>query len=85
MTHAHEDHYPGNPILLRHLPGAKSFAASLATNHIKKMLAFAPPKWEVWFPNGQVLKESQLTPEAISQEGTEVVSFARPHSRQNHD
>jgi len=68
-THAHGDHYLGNPVLLGHFSNAKSIATSLVANEIKKTLAIAVPRWEVWFPNGQILKEGLVAPEALPANG----------------
>lgn len=68
-TYAHGDHFFGNPVILQHFPGTTSIATSLVATGIKTTLATAIPRWEEWFPNGQILTKGQIVPESLPENG----------------
>ncbi|RAO73261.1 uncharacterized protein BHQ10_009273 [Talaromyces amestolkiae] len=68
-THAHGDHYFGNPIILDRFPGAKCVATASVASGIERTLAASIPRWQGWFSNGQILAEKQSVPESLPQTG----------------
>lgn len=68
-THAHGDHFFGNPVILKHFPNATCIATSRVTQGIEKTLATALPRWETWFPNGQILSKEQSVPKSLPEQG----------------
>lgn len=68
-THAHGDHFFGNPLILKHFSNATCIATSRVTQGIKKTLATALPRWENWFPNGQILSKEQIVPNSLPEQG----------------
>ncbi|EEA19186.1 hypothetical protein TMatcc_010266 [Talaromyces marneffei ATCC 18224] len=68
-THAHGDHYFGNPVILEHFPGAKCVATASVAAGIEKTLAASIPIWQGWFPDGQILSERQTVPESLPETG----------------
>ncbi|CAI7579344.1 unnamed protein product [Penicillium crustosum] len=68
-THAHGDHFFGNPVILQHFPGTTSVATSLVAAGIKTTLVSAIPRWEEWFPDGQILTKEQIVPESLPENG----------------
>lgn len=67
-THAHGDHYFGNPIILKHFPEATCIATLSVAGAIERTLAAAIPKWQKWFPNGQI-PAGQIAPVCLSETG----------------
>lgn len=67
-THAHGDHYFGNPVILKRFPGAINVATSSVATGIKETLDAAIPRWENWFPNGQI-PDGQIIPESLPENG----------------
>lgn len=68
-THAHGDHYFGNPIICNQFPGAKCIATASVAAGIERTLAASIPTWQGWFPDGQILAERQSVPEALPETG----------------
>ncbi|KAJ5754138.1 metallo-beta-lactamase superfamily protein [Penicillium nucicola] len=68
-THAHGDHYFGNPVILKHFPEATSVTTSLVATGIRDTLASAIPRWKGWFPNGQILSEGHIIPDSLPETG----------------
>ncbi|KAF4962384.1 hypothetical protein F66182_18181 [Fusarium sp. NRRL 66182] len=69
ITHAHGDHYFGTPIILDRFPGAKFIATASVAAGIERTLAASIPRWQGWFPNGQILVEKQTVPESLPETG----------------
>jgi glyoxylase-like metal-dependent hydrolase (beta-lactamase superfamily II) len=68
-THAHGDHYFGNPVILEQFPGVKFIATAAVAAGIKRTLAASIPIWQGWFPDGQILAEEQRVPESLPNTG----------------
>lgn len=68
-THAHGDHYFGNPVILKNFPGAISVTTSRVATGIEETLATAIPRWERWFPDGQILTGEQIIPQSLPADG----------------
>ncbi|PYH87319.1 metallo-beta-lactamase superfamily protein [Aspergillus uvarum CBS 121591] len=67
-THAHADHFLGNPVVLRSFPEAKCVATSTVSNAIKKDWPESLGMWEKMFPGGQIAG-NQSVPEPLSSSG----------------
>ncbi|EED12199.1 conserved hypothetical protein [Talaromyces stipitatus ATCC 10500] len=68
-THAHGDHFFGNPIILEQFPGSKSVATASVAAKIKRTLPATIPVWQGFFPDGQVLSDKQVAPEPLPENG----------------
>ncbi|EAW15307.1 MBL fold metallo-hydrolase [Aspergillus clavatus NRRL 1] len=68
-THAHGDHYLGNPIILKHFPDATCIATARVAEDIKNTITSSTPLWTTWFPNNQILTEGQVVPESLPKNG----------------
>ena len=67
-THAHGDHFFGNPMILAEFPEAKSVATSFVVEGMKQFLADGLEKWNGLFPNGQI-PDGQVVPEPLPENG----------------
>lgn len=67
-THAHGDHFLGNPVLLRYFPEAKCVTTSLVAGGIKRQWPHSLDLWHRLFPNGQV-SDGQKVPEPLPDSG----------------
>ncbi|KAJ5756648.1 beta-lactamase-like protein [Penicillium manginii] len=67
-THAHGDHFFGNPVLLRHFPEAECVATPSVAQAIAKQLPDGIDLWKQMFPGGQV-PEGQFSPTSLPQGG----------------
>ncbi|CEJ57321.1 hypothetical protein PMG11_06018 [Penicillium brasilianum] len=63
-THAHGDHFFGNPVLLRHFPQAECVATPSVARAIAKQLPDGVDMWKQMFPGGQV-PEGQFSPTSL--------------------
>jgi glyoxylase-like metal-dependent hydrolase (beta-lactamase superfamily II) len=72
-THAHGDHYFGNPVILDHFPGAKCVATASVAAGIERTLTASIPVWQGWFPGGQILAARQSVPESLPETGEFVI------------
>ncbi|KAE8374391.1 beta-lactamase-like protein [Aspergillus bertholletiae] len=68
-THAHGDHFLGNPVILKHFPGATCIATKSVASGVKHALHTAIPRWQGWFPDGQILTEGQVIPDVLPETG----------------
>lgn len=68
-THAHGDHYFGNPVIMDRFPGVKCVATASVAKGIERTIEASIPVWQGWFPDGQVLAERQSVPEALPETG----------------
>ncbi|OGM46230.1 hypothetical protein ABOM_004846 [Aspergillus bombycis] len=68
-THAHGDHFLGNPIILRHFPGATCITTRSVADGVKQTLNTAVSRWQGWFPDGQILAEGQVIPHMLPETG----------------
>jgi glyoxylase-like metal-dependent hydrolase (beta-lactamase superfamily II) len=78
-THAHGDHYLGNPILLKKFPSATCVTTSAVANEIKATLATAIPKWNGWLPNGQIVTDDQVIPRSLPANGEFSIDGCKLH------
>ncbi len=67
-THAHGDHFFGNPVLLKHFPEAICVATSSVVEGIKQHLLNRLAMWQMWFPNGQI-PDGQIIPNPLPANG----------------
>ncbi|PYH87318.1 metallo-beta-lactamase superfamily protein [Aspergillus uvarum CBS 121591] len=68
-THAHCDHFFGNPVIRKHFPSVVCVATSRVVQGIERTLATSIPRWTGWFPGGQFQAEEQIIPEALPESG----------------
>ncbi|GAB1191979.1 hypothetical protein APSETT444_001163 [Aspergillus pseudonomiae] len=68
-THAHGDHFFGNPVILKHFPGATCIATKSVARGVKQTLDAAMPRWEGWFPDGQIPTEGHVVPDMLPETG----------------
>ncbi|RYP53560.1 hypothetical protein DL768_001478 [Monosporascus sp. mg162] len=67
-THAHGDHFFGNPIILEQFPQAKSVATSFVVDGMKQFLSENLGMWQGLFPSGQI-PDGQVIPEPLPANG----------------
>ncbi|KAI9927213.1 hypothetical protein ASPWEDRAFT_300028 [Aspergillus wentii DTO 134E9] len=67
-THAHGDHFLGNPVLRHHFPEAKCVATSSVVSGIQKGWPGSVDKWRKMFPDDQVA-ENQAVPDPLTTGG----------------
>ncbi|KAG2420157.1 hypothetical protein HFD88_004957 [Aspergillus terreus] len=79
-THAHGDHFFGNPIIARDFPGVKCVATAFVVNGIKD--ALSPEKLAVWkrmfpgqIPDGQFIPDTLPTHGRVFIDGHELVGI----------
>ncbi|KAF7588000.1 hypothetical protein BBP40_006429 [Aspergillus hancockii] len=69
ITHAHGDHFYGNPVLLKDFPEAKCVATSFVVQGIKEAVSKETIDfWNAIFPNGQI-PAGQTVPECLPANG----------------
>ncbi|KAE8374388.1 beta-lactamase-like protein [Aspergillus bertholletiae] len=67
-THAHGDHFLGNPVLLRHFPEAQCVATSTVVKDIERQWSGSLAMWSKMFPDGQIA-EGQTIPKSLPTHG----------------
>lgn len=68
-THAHGDHFFGNPVILKHFPGATRIATKSVARGVKQTLDAAIPRWQGWFPDGEIPTEGHVVPDTLPETG----------------
>ncbi|OGM46174.1 metallo-beta-lactamase domain-containing protein [Aspergillus bombycis] len=71
-THAHGDHFLGNPVLVQHFPEAQCVATSTVVNDIEKQWPESLAMWGKMFPNGQIA-DGQVIPKPLNADGEFVI------------
>ncbi|KAJ9156321.1 Metallo-beta-lactamase protein [Pleurostoma richardsiae] len=67
-THAHGDHFFGNPLIVEQFPGAKCVATSSVVDAVKTFLSEQLARWHGMYPNGQI-PDGQIIPEPLPENG----------------
>ncbi|KAJ5392669.1 hypothetical protein N7509_008159 [Penicillium cosmopolitanum] len=69
-THAHGDHFFGNPVIVEEFPGVECVATSFVVNGIKndQLSEERLARWNRLFPNKQI-SENQIVPNALPPNG----------------
>ncbi|KAE8360390.1 beta-lactamase-like protein [Aspergillus caelatus] len=67
-THAHGDHFLGNPVLLQQFPEAQCVATPAVVNDIEKQWSESLSMWKKMFPDGQIA-DGQVIPKPLPTNG----------------